>query len=136
MKMLVAVVFVAALAACSKEEPAGSSQGNPILGTWEQTVDLEGTRVTVRLTFRTNGTFEWVVESSFGSSTITGTYQVDGDSLRLDATQGTSVFGGDEIAMTEEEVDESDQNATYAIEGDTLFITDTEDGESLELRRI
>ena len=129
MKMLVAVVFVAALAACSKEEPAGSSlsaQEEALLGTWEQINDseIEGT---VRLTFRANGTFELFIEAFGVSISTTGTYQVDGDRLRLDPKKSTIVDDdGDELELPSEEL-EGDQGGTYVIEGDTLFIT-TEEG--------
>ena len=135
MKMLVAVVFVAALAACSKEEPAGSSlsaQEEALLGTWEQINDsaIEGT---VRLTFRANGTFELFIEAFGASITTTGTYQVDGDSFRLDAKKSTIIDDdGDELEITAEELVEGDLNGTYTIEGDTLFITTTEENEDGE----
>ena len=136
MKMLVVVVFVAALAACSKEEPAGpslSAQEEALLGTWEQTgaSEIGGT---VRLTFRANGTFELFVEG-FGISILTtGTYQVDGDRLRFDPKEGTVVDDdGDEVELPSEEL-EDDMGGTYVIEGDTLFIT-TEEG-TVEYHRI
>ena len=145
MKMLVVVVFVAALAACSQEEPVGpapSSQDEALLGTWEQINDseIEGT---VRLTFRANGTFELFIEGFGVSISTTGTYQVDGDRLRFDPKKGTIVDDdGDELELPAEEL-EGDLGGTYVIEGDTLFITTTEENEdgeesvvTVEYRRI
>ena len=134
MKMLAAVVFVVTLAACSKEEPAGSSlsaQEEALLGNWEQ-IDASAIGGTVRLTFRANGTFELFVEG-FGISILTtGTYQVVGDRLRLDPKEGTVIDDdGDELELPSEEI-EGDLGGTYTIEGDTLFITTTEENEDGE----
>ena len=145
MKMLVVVVFVAALAACSKEDPVGpapSSQDKALLGTWEQINDseIEGT---VRLTFRANGTFELFIEAFGVSISTTGTYQIDSDRLRLAPKKSTIVDDdGDELELPAEEL-EGDLGGTYVIEGDTLFITTTEENEdgeesvvTVEYRRI
>ena len=86
--MLVAVVCVATLAACSKEEPAGpslSAQEKALLGTWEWAGDEDGIETTSRLTFEADGTSELVQEVFGLSVSTTGTYQVKGNSLLLDA---------------------------------------------------
>ena len=127
------------------EEPAGpslSAQEEALLGTWEQT-DASEIGGTLRLTFRANGTFELFIEG-FGISILTtGTYQVDGDRLRFDPKEGTVVDDdGDELELPSEEL-EDDLGGTYVIEGDTLFITTTEENEdgeesvvTVEYRRI
>ena len=146
MRMLVAVLFVAALAACSKEEPAGpslSAQEKALLGTWEWAGDEDGIETTSRLTFRADGTFEQVQEVFGLSVSTTGTYQVKGNSLLLDAEKIVMSDGdGDKLEINDEkELDDVGLSGTFAIEGDTLFITTTvityteenEDGEeSLE----
>ena len=144
MKMLVPIVLVAALAACGKEEPAGSSaQQEDLIGTWEGTVDEDGIEATVRLTFRADGTFETVVESPGVTMTGTGTYQVDGDRLRWDVKKITAVLeDGTELEIDDEgDLADVGLDGTFAIEGDTLSITGPEeDGNesvvTVEYRRI
>ena len=132
MKKFAALILVAALAACGKDEPAGSSRDNPLIGTWEITDDA-GTGGTVRLTLRTDGTFELFIEAFGSSITTTGTYQVNGDRLRLAPEKSTMVDeDGNKLEFTsEEELADASLNGTYVIEGDTLFITLTEDGEEI-----
>ena len=146
MRMLVAVLFVAALAACSEEEPVGppsSAQEEALLGTWEATFFEDSIEVTSRLTFQADGIFELVFEVPGLSVSTTGTYQVAGDSLWSDAVKIVMVDGdGDKLEINDEkELADAGPSGTFAIEGDTLFITTTvityteenEDGEeSLE----
>lgn len=144
MEMLVPMVFVVALAACGKEEPAGSStQQDDLIGTWEGTVEEDGIETTVRLTFRADGTFETVVEGSGLTMTGSGTYQVDGDKLRWDVRKITAVLDdGTELEINDEEdLADVDLDGTFAIEGDTLSITGPdEDGNesvvTVKYRRI
>ena len=126
--MRILAVVLLGLAACGGEEPAGglSASEEALLGTWE-IVNDSGVEGTVRLTFRADGTFELFIEG-FGLSVLTtGDYEVDGDSLRLDAKKNTMVDeDGDELEVTAEELVEGDLSATYEIEGDTLYLTFTE----------
>ncbi|MCY3737056.1 MAG: hypothetical protein OXG13_11675 [Gemmatimonadaceae bacterium] len=130
--MRILTVVLLGLVACGGEEPAGSelsASEKALLGTWE-IVNDSGIEGTVRLTFRADGTFELFIEG-FGLSALTsGTYEVDGDRLRLDARKNTLVDeDGDEMEVTSEELVEGDLSGTYEIEGDTLYITFTEVGE-------
>ena len=120
-----------------------STQEEALLGTWEQTTDAEG--LVLRLTFRADGTFEIRFDGykdfeGFDSASFltTGTYQVDGDRLRMEPKETTLIGDGEEYEWPLEEDDQL-INATYAIEDDTLILTITDDNgnvETLEFRRV
>ena len=173
-----------------------AAQEEALYGTWEGTIaDAELGEVTVRLTFKEDGTFNQIhqgpllleayAEATAEALTIdsfhqTGTYQVAGDSLWVDIDSVYYVVGGEKVEVveimtqliremarlalalgeiSEEEYPEAEQavideflagfneeellaelamSGTYAVEGDSLFLTTTEESgvETVELHRI
>ena len=174
-----------------------AAQEDALHGTWEGTItDAELGEVTVRLTFKEDGTFNQIHQGPLllevdaeatGAEALTidsfhqtGTYQVAGDSLWVDIDNAYYVVGGERIEVvefmtqliremarlalalgeiSEEDYPEAEQtvideflagfneeemlaglavSGTYAVEGDSLFLTTTEESgvETVEFQRI
>ena len=174
-----------------------AAQEDALHGTWEGTItDAELGEVTVRLTFKEDGTFNQIHQGPLllevdaeatGAEALTidsfhqtGTYQVAGDSLWVDIDNAYYVVGGERVKLveimtqfiremarlalalgeiSEEDYPEAEQtvideflagfneeemlaglavSGTYAVEGDSLFLTTTEESgvETVEFHRI
>lgn len=133
--VLVALTVAFAAAACSSSSSSPSAAATGVVGTWQWTASTEAVPASqsvvpdpenYTITFASDGTYTGKADCN----QIAGTYTVDGSNLTIASGPSTLAFCG-EASLDTLYLAGLGKVATYAIAGDQLTMTFTDDAGTM-----